>query len=267
MATKRRQAVGISREALSVRGAALEALLEARVPFLVTGAYAFFEYTGIFRETKDLDVALCRRDLDIALEALSKKGFRTEILNPVWLAKAYAGEHFIDLIFSSGNGIAVVDELWFHHARDANIAGYPCKISPPEEMIWSKAFVSERERYDGADVNHLIYACGEAMDWRRLLARFEPHWEVLFSHLVLYRFTYPSERSRVPEWLIQELCRRTMADLAVGDAPGHVCRGRLISNVQYRYDYEHDGFISEDVVEPAPTVDHPLPRQRVSRLG
>ena len=50
----------------------------------------------------------------------------------------------------------------------------PVLLAPPEEMIWSKAFVCERERYDGADVNHLLRACGRQMDWQRLLAALRP---------------------------------------------------------------------------------------------
>jgi hypothetical protein len=32
----------------------------------------------------------------------------------------------------------------------------PVIFCPPEEMIWSKAFVMERERYDGADARILF---------------------------------------------------------------------------------------------------------------
>ncbi len=58
-------------------------------------------------------------------------------------------------------------------------------------MIWSKAFIMERERYDGADIAHLILACGRDLDWRRLLGRFGRRWRVLLSHLVLFGFVYP----------------------------------------------------------------------------
>ena len=61
---------------------ALQALAGSGVPFLVAGAYAFFEYTGIFRDTKDLDVFLRERDLDEAFRVLERAGFRTEIDRP-----------------------------------------------------------------------------------------------------------------------------------------------------------------------------------------
>jgi len=104
-------------------------------------------------------------------------------------------------------------------------------------MIWSKSFVLERERYDGADVNHLLLACGEELDWGRLLSRFDRYWEVLFSHLLLFRFVYPGCRDVVPRWVVKELVRRTLAGPAE-ELPEALCRGNLVSRVQYQHDLD-----------------------------
>jgi hypothetical protein len=227
---------------LDARADALRALAAAGVPHLVAGAYAFFEYTGIFRDTKDLDVFLRERDLEDAFRALEGAGFRTEIEDPSWIGKGFRGEWFVDLIFSSGNGVAVVDDLWFEHARPGCVMGVDVLLAPPEEIIWSKAFVLERERYDGADVNHLLRACGEELDWDRLLMRFDRYWEVLLSHLMLFRFTYPGERDKVPRAVLGELVSRLREDLAEGNHARAICRGNLISRVQYQHDYEQLGY-------------------------
>ena len=65
----------------------------------------------------------------------------------------------------------------------------------------------ERERYDGADVAHLLRAHGDRLDWPRLLRRFGPHWRVLLSHLVLFGFIYPGERALVPAWVMDAAAR------------------------------------------------------------
>jgi hypothetical protein len=236
------KAAGRSTDELDCRASALQALTESNVPFLVAGAYAFFEYTGIFRDTKDLDLFLRERDLEDAFKALERAGFRTEITDPTWIGKGYQGEYFVDLIFSSGNGVAVVDDAWFENAHRGTVMGHEVLLAPPEEIIWSKSFVVERERYDGADVNHLFHACAERMDWERLLARFDRYYEVLFSHLLLFRFAYPSERSKVPDAVMEELCRRTLADVQAGDHPDRICRGNLLSRVQYQHDYDKHGY-------------------------
>jgi hypothetical protein len=227
---------------LDARADALRSLNDERVPYVVAGAYAFFEYTGIFRDTKDLDVFLRRSDLPRALSALERAGFRTELLDPVWIAKGYRGEWYVDVIFSSGNGVAVVDDGWFDHARAGAVMGVPVSLAPPEEMIWSKAYVCERERYDGNDVAHLVRSCGDQMDWDRLLARFGDHWEVLLAHLVLFRFSFPSERSRVPDRVMRELLRRTWESTVEGDWEERICRGSLLSRAQYRQVLAHLGY-------------------------
>jgi hypothetical protein len=227
---------------LDARADALHALSEDGVPFIVAGAYAFFEYTGIFRDTKDLDVFLRRKDLDAAFASLERAGFRTELLDPVWLGKGYRGEWFVDLIFSSGNGVAVVDDPWFANAREGEVMGVPVLLAPPEEIIWSKGFVCERERFDGHDVANLIRACGDEMDWDRLVARFADHWEVLLAQLLLYRFSFPCERSKVPDRIMRELMRRTVETISEGDWERRVCRGPFVSKVQYQHVLEHLGY-------------------------
>jgi hypothetical protein len=221
---------------------ALETLERAGVPFLVGGAHAFGTYTGIVRYTKDFDVFLREEDLPPALAALRRAGFAVGVHSPHWLGKAYCGDDFIDLIFSAGNGIARVDELWFEHAVAGEVLGVPVRLCAAEEMIWSKAFIMERERHDGADVAHLLRATAERLDWERLLARFGENWRVLLAHLVLFGFVYPGERHRVPAAVMRRLTGALDAELDA-PAPGErVCRGTLLSREQYLPDVERWGY-------------------------
>jgi hypothetical protein len=240
----RADAAETGREAgeLNARGRAIELLLDANIPFVVGGAYAFATYTGIYRDTKDIDLFPRKRDAARALEVLAKDGWRTERTDEVWLYKAFKGEWFVDFIFSSGNNVAVVDDEWFENARRAVVFGHECDIAPPEEMIWSKGFVCERERYDGADVNHLIRGVGTEMDWSRLMRRFDRYWEVLLAHVMMFRFTYPADRSLIPSWVMRELLSRTIDTVRTGDHDEKVCRGNLISRVNYTIDIGHWGY-------------------------
>lgn len=67
-----------------------------------------------------------------------------------------------------GNGVSAVDDGWFEHAHSVALLGMPVLIAPVEETLWWKAFVMERERFDGADVAHILLAHAESLDWRRL---------------------------------------------------------------------------------------------------
>lgn len=212
---------------------ALMALTRSGLPFLVGGAYALEHYTTIARWTKDLDIFVLPGDVDGCLDALTAAGFETEIAFPHWLAKAYAGRDFIDLIFSSGNGVAEVDDEWMAYATPGHVLGLPVPLCPAEEMIWSKAFVAERERYDGADIAHLIRACHAGLDWERLVRRFGAHWRVLLSHLLLFEFVYPSEPAPEARHWARVLARRLEAAGSVPDASERICQGSLLSRSQY----------------------------------
>ncbi|MEW6116955.1 MAG: nucleotidyltransferase [Nitrospirota bacterium] len=220
---------------------------KAKVPFLVGGAYALKSYTGITRETKDLDLFVCPQNVESMLKVFSDAGYQTEITAIHWLAKAFFGDYFVDFIFNSGNGFSMVDDEWFKYASDEEILGIPVKICPAEEIITQKAFIMERERYDGADIAHLLRARAESLDWERLLRRFGPHWQVLLSHLILFGFIYPSERNRIPAWVMRELLDRQEVELTSPLPAERICQGPLISRTQYAIDVECWGY--RDIIE------------------
>jgi hypothetical protein len=219
---------------------ALAALIEAKVPYLLGGAYALSHYTGIARHTKDLDIFVKPADAPRTLEVLEQAGYRTEMVFSHWLGKAFCGDDFFDVIFSSGNGLCMVDEEWFAHALPLEPGG--SLLCPAEELIWQKAFIMERERFDGADVNHLLRACGPALNWDRLLRRFGPHWHLLLVHLILFSFVYPTERDRIPERIVETLLQRWRNELNGDAADEKVCQGTLLSRMQYLSDTERWGY-------------------------
>ncbi|RJG06909.1 hypothetical protein D3870_13680 [Noviherbaspirillum cavernae] len=218
------------------------------IPFLVGGGYAFNCYTGFNRQTKDMDVFIRRPDYERIAEMLSHAGYDAELTYPHWLAKIRFDDAFIDLIFSSGNGVASVDDAWFEHAEEAEVAGVRVKLCPVEEIIWSKAFVMERERFDGADIVHLIRARGPQLDWARLLHRFGPHWRVLLSHLILFGFVYPDQRNLVPAHVMTDLLERLRLETGAPPPTHGICQGTLLSREQYLNDIEQQGLQDGRVV-------------------
>jgi hypothetical protein len=220
----------------------LQTLEAANVPVLVGGAYALAHYTGIERRTKDFDLFLRRGDFDRAAQALDARGYRTDLPFPHWLGKTHAGSYCVDLIFNSGNGLTRVDDAWFEHAVAADVLGLPARLVPVEEMIWSKAFVMERERYDGADVAHLLRSQATSLDWPRLLERMGANWRVLLSHLVLFGFIYPAERTDIPAGVMRDLLDRLSDELHLPAAGVSLCCGTLVSREQYLHDIEREGY-------------------------
>ena len=219
----------------------MQVLQNANIPFLIAGAGAVRFYTGVSRQTKDFDLHLRPHHIDGALDAFAHAGYKTEKTFPHWLAKAKRGRNCVDLIFRAGNGLCEVDDSWFERAQDEDVLGVTVKLSAPEDMLWMKAYIMERERYDGADVAHILESCAEKLNWPHLLRRFGPDWRLLLSHLVLFGYIYPSERGRVPVAIMDALISRLRNENSVSGSD-RLCRGTLLSREQYLWDVEERGF-------------------------
>lgn len=237
---------------------ALQTLERARIPFLLGGAYALTHYTGIVRHTKDLDVFVRPGDSDAALDSLASAGYRTEMTFPHWLGKAFHGDDFVDVIFRSGNGICGVDDSWFTHAETGEVLGLPVRLCPPEEIIWSKSFIQERERFDGADIQHLLRVRAPDLDWRRLLRRFGQHWRVLLGHLVMFGFVYPAQRQHIPAGVLELLLGRLRGELQAPAGGARVCQGTLLSRAQYHIDTEEWGYQDPRLLPSNPMTEDDL---------
>lgn len=212
-------------------------LLQSRhVEFLVGGAYALAHYTGIVRDTKDFDLFLRPRDVSAALTIWKNAGYKAEFAFTHWLAKVQCQDIFIDVIFGSGNGLCRVDDSWFEAAAESEIFGVPVRLVAPEEMIWQKAYIMERERFDGADVAHLLAACAPVLDWARLVQRFDTDWRVLWSHLILFGFIFPAKRNLIPLDLVKEFNGRVAREQVEPQPDNKICNGTLLSRVQYEPD-------------------------------
>jgi hypothetical protein len=215
------------------------ALARAEVPFLVGGAFALCRHVGMDRATKDLDLMICREDWPRAAQALRGHHIATRLVFPHWLGKAVAPQSQVDIIFNGGSGVTPVCRDWFVYATPARVLGFDVRLAAPEELLWSKAFVMERERFDGGDVLHLIRAFADVFDWKRLCRRFDGHEAILRTYLTLFRYAYPGEWDRVPAWVVPSLDAAIDADVA----PPDLCRGTIISRAQFLVDVEEWGYL------------------------
>jgi hypothetical protein len=217
----------------------LRALRDADLRFLIGGSYAMARYTHMDRTTRDLDLMIKREDWPVVARVLRAAGVYTRLPFPHWLGKALQGTAQVDIIFSSGNAMTTVDDEWFRRAVPARVLGFHSWLAPPEELLWSKAFVMERERFDGADVLHLVLRVGRSFDWPHLCDRFRGHERVLLAHLVLFGYVYPDDADIVPAWVLRRLAAAPIAS----EHPGvKLCRGPVLSRAQYLVDLEKWGY-------------------------
>jgi hypothetical protein len=220
-------------------------LLALGLPFLLAGTYAVSAYTGISRETKDLDIFCRPGDYPRILARFKEMGYAIEVEDDRWLGKVFKGSHFFDVIFASSNGTVPIGDSWFENARETEVFGIPVPVVGPTELVWSKCFIQHRNRYDGADVAHLILKAHGEIDWRHLLGYMEAHWEILLTHLLKFRWIYPSERDLVPDWLLDELLERLEKQRTLPAPRVRICRGPMLSHSDYEIDIKEWGFADD----------------------
>lgn len=215
---------------------ALTLLNESGTPYMLGGGFAMYQYTGIERDMKDLDIFCKSSEYQYHLKFFNEKGYKTESTDARWLAKILYEDNYIDVIFDTVNNICTVDDSWYEHATKGKLYGQPVLYLAAEELIWCKIYVQNRERYDGADVNHLILKHGRDLDWKRLFSKMDQHWQLLLAQIINFHFVYPADRDVVPKWLYNELMQRAN-DLYDLPAPiEKVCRGPIIDQTQYKTD-------------------------------
>ena len=221
---------------------ALDALNAAGVDYVVAGAYAIYEHTGIYRKTKDLDLFFEPTSILPAARALRDAGFIMRLEDDHWLAKATSGEYFVDLIYGMGNGMSFIDEGWIRHSRQGILAASPVRIAPAEELIWHRLFISERHRHDMSDIVHLILCVGDALDWERLVKRVGDNWPLLLSQLLMFSYVYPGHKSNIPKWVPEGLLERARQEFARDEEDGDLTRGPMISRFSFTIDVREWGF-------------------------
>ena len=148
-----------------------------------------------------------------ALRCLTRQGFRCQVKDPVWLHKAHRNGFFIDLITGMSNGVITVDRSWIENSRPAMVLDVRARVLAAEELLASKLFILRRERFDGADIAHIIFGSRGNLNWERVLELVGEHWEILLLALVLYRYVYPAYSQYVPAWVWQRLLVRFSNDL------------------------------------------------------
>ena len=138
------------------------------------------------------------------------------------------------------NAVIVVDDSWMERTQPAKIAGVRSQIISPEDLLASKLFVTRRERFDGADIAHIIYGTRGRLEWERILELAGEHWEIVLWALILFRYVYPAHTDYVPATLWQDLLSRYMHIVQHPD-PKAPFRGSLVDEHMFSIDIKDWG--------------------------
>lgn len=162
---------------------------------MLAGAFSLATYTGHWRNTKDLDFYVLPEDREVMVKALTHAGF-TDYYHQVpyvqhWIYRAWKHDCIVDIIWAMANQRAQVDAAWFERAPEITVRGERLAVVPPEELLWCKLYVMQRDRCDWPDVMNLVHSVGDELDWEHLVHRLEGDVPLLAGLLNVYRWLCP----------------------------------------------------------------------------
>jgi len=202
---------------------ALLALNTSGVPYVIGGAFAMHRYSGVWRNTNDLDIYLERQYIERAVDALSQAGFldcgEMAVGDREWIYHATKKRVLVDLIWQPPNHLSPVDESFHARGQEGAFLEVPVRFIPPDELLWAKVFTLNRDRCDWPDLFHVVRARPGGLDWEHVVRKMGEHWPVLLSFIILYDWAYPSETQCIPRGLREELLERKLSLLMPSEGP------------------------------------------------
>ncbi len=231
---------------------ALWALHRSKLHYAVGASFARHAYTQIWRTTKDLDIFVRPQDLRAVFDLLEKLGFKLEVVENHWLAKAWKDGFFIDFIFGTGHGQIPINDDFFRGSLKAEILDVPSRLMPVEEMIAAACYIKSRRRFDAMDTVHLILVTHGQIDWARVRERLGENQELLLMDLLLFDFVYPGHSDYLPKTLVVTLFEEVRQRWQEKNVDPKLFRGTLLDPFSFVVDIEDWGY--HDARNMAPLV-------------
>jgi hypothetical protein len=180
--------------------------------FAVGGGIASIAYTGAWRDTKDLDLFILQGDREEMIRLLTGFGlhdyYDEKPYDRSWIYRGYDGDQIVDLIWAMANHRAEVDDVWVRSGPLMEIEGEEFRIIPPEETLWTKLYVLQRERCDWPDALNLLGAVGVQLDWERLLQRLGSDTALFSAILSVFGWVCPARALALPAWIWERVGAR-----------------------------------------------------------
>jgi hypothetical protein len=193
----------------SIYSRAIDTVRATGVPFMLGGGFALAAYTGRWRDTKDIDFYILPKDRDTVVAALTEAGFDDFFgqrpYDRRWIYRSIQSGVIVDIIWSMANQRAQVDEQWFERSGALKLRGQELSIVPPEELMWCKLYILQRDHCDWTDVFNLLYAVGHQLDWPHVLRRLEEDTPLLKAVLNVYGWLCPKYILKLPQQLFRQL--------------------------------------------------------------
>lgn len=183
----------------------LSVIREARargIEHAIGGGLAVATYTTHRQQTKDIDLYILPENREAMIDVVTRCGladlYDRDPYDRKWIYRSYRDDTIVDIMWSMPNQRAQVDQVWLSRARDKDFFGERIRVLPPEELIWAKLYVLQRDRCDWPDILNIIYATSDQMDWDHLLNRVGEDVPLLDALLTIFRWLCPERAIQLP---------------------------------------------------------------------
>lgn len=180
----------------------MRAAQKERIRFALGGGTVAALYAGRRHQAKDLDLYILPADRGRMIDAVRTAGivdyYEQRPYDRTWIFRGVRDGAIVDVMWQMANGRAEVDAAWLTNGPETKVMGLTLKLLPPEELIWSKIYVLQRERSDWPEVLNMLYVQGRRLDWNRLLERVGDDRPLLSSIVCLFAWICPGRAREFP---------------------------------------------------------------------
>lgn len=182
-----------------------EVIRQARargIQHAVGGGLAVEAYTIHRQSTKDIDLYIVPGDRDAMIDVVTHCGladlYPKQPYDRKWIYRSFVDDIIVDIIWSMPNQRAQVDPSWLCRGHEIEVHGERLRLLPPEELIWAKLYVLQRDRCDWPDILNLIDATARELDWDHLLTRVGDDAPLLDAVLTIFKWLCPQRAAHIP---------------------------------------------------------------------
>jgi hypothetical protein len=180
----------------------LDRAADEALEFALGGGLAVGLYTGRPRNTKDLDIYIRPADRERAVEIMADCGlsdyFDKKPYDRAWIYRGAQDDTIVDAIWAMANKRTTVDDVWLTNGAVIQMFDRQIRVIPPEELIWSKLYVLQRDRCDWPDIINLMCASGPHLDWGHLAKRVAEDLPLLKAVLSVVSWVSPQHALSIP---------------------------------------------------------------------
>lgn len=190
-----------TREQWAIYKSVMAAAREHGIPFAIGGALSAMTYAGSWRDTKDIDLYILKRDRGQLIRVLADLGLQDYYeqlpYDRNWIYRSYKNGIIVDIMWAMANQRAAVTETWLR-GPEIEVDGVRFRLLPPEEAIWSKLYVMQRDRCDWPDIFNIVRGLSGDLDWQRLMSKLNGDVRLFGGVLSAYGWLCPDEARKIP---------------------------------------------------------------------